>query len=558
MSRSDGISKLRGRRGLLAIVAAAVVVLVAVATIGLSVSGEDAALDTSPVFPVKQGPLTISVTESGTITAREQVVIKSQVEGRPTIIFLIDEGVFVEEGELLVQLDSSGLESDLLDQEIKVQNAEAALIQAQEGLEVAKNQAQADVAQAKLDYEFAKQDLQKYLEGEYPMALMEAETNISLADEELKQAAQTFEWSEQLFAKNYLSANELEKDRLALKRSELEHKLALEELKLLEQYTKKREIEQLRSDEEQARLALDRTVRSAKADVVKAESGLRAKQLEYNRQKEKFEKIKDQIAKCSIRAPRAGMVVYATTGGSRWRNREPLQEGQEVRERQELIKLPTASAMAAEVKIHESSLDKVAPGQPVRITVDALPEKVFRGRVAKISPLPDAQSVWMNPDLKVYDTIIEMDGDLKDLRTGMTCRAEIVVDHYPDATYVPVQSVVRIGRQPTVYVRHDGKLIETPVELGLHNNRMVRVLEGLEPGQLVSLTPPLAPAQATDDFAMAMGDDDMSPAALAAESKVAAAESASVNNATVEAADATAVKPDRSGASPAAESESGS
>lgn len=525
MSTTSEPSFFRRRTGLVTlVVAAGVIALGVIGAVVSAMSGSDD-LDHSPVFAVEQGPLTISVTESGTITAREQVVVKSQVEGRPTIIYLIKEGVRVEKGDLLVQLDSSGLESDLLDQEIKVQNAEAALIQAEEALAVAKNQALADVAQAELDFQFAKQDLVKYLEGEYPMALMEANANISLADEEMKQAAQTLTWSQQLYEKDYLSANELEKDRLAHKRAELEYKLALEELKLLEQYTKKREIDQLESDQKQAEMALERTIRSAKADVVKAESDLRAKQLEFNRQSDKFAKIKDQIAKCRITAPTSGMVVYATTGRGGWRNQEPLQEGQEVRERAELIKLPTASAMAAEIKIHESSLDKVAVGQPVRVTIDALPGRTFRGRVSRIAPLPDAQSVWMNPDLKVYETVVELEGMLDDVRTGMTCRAEIVVDHYPEAVYVPVQAVVRIGQQPTVYVRDQGRLVARPIELGLNNNRMVRVLSGLEPGELVTLTPPLAPAKLTDDFALAMVEPpaELSPSALAAEAKVAVA-----------------------------------
>jgi hypothetical protein len=136
---------------------------------------------------------------------------------------------------------------------------------------------------------------------------------------------------------------------------------------------------------------------------------------------------------------------------------------------------------------------------PVRITVDALPGRTFSGRVSKISPLPDAQSIWLNPDLKVYSTQIDLDGELKDVRTGMTCRAEVLIDHYNDAIYVPVQSVVRVGNQPTVYVREGDEFVPRPVDLGLSNNRMVRVIDGVRPGELVSLAPPLAPAAAEDE-----------------------------------------------------------
>ena len=62
---------------------------------------------TSATFTAKQGPLTISVTESGTIQAREQVVIKSKVEGKTTILSLIPEGTMVKKGDVLIELDAS-------------------------------------------------------------------------------------------------------------------------------------------------------------------------------------------------------------------------------------------------------------------------------------------------------------------------------------------------------------------------------------------------------------------------------------------------------------------
>jgi HlyD family secretion protein len=70
---------------------------------------------------VKQGPLRISVTESGTIKAREQVILKSEVEGRTSILSLIPEGTQVKQGDLLVDLDSSQLLDSKIDQEIIVQ-----------------------------------------------------------------------------------------------------------------------------------------------------------------------------------------------------------------------------------------------------------------------------------------------------------------------------------------------------------------------------------------------------------------------------------------------------
>ncbi|MHC4520977.1 MAG: efflux RND transporter periplasmic adaptor subunit, partial [Planctomycetota bacterium] len=189
--------------------------------------------------------------------------------------------------------------------------------------------------------------------------------------------------------------------------------------------------------------------------------------------------------------------IYATTakrGG--WRdNREPLDEGVEVYERQELIYLPTADSAMAEVDIHEASLEKVRVGLPAIITVDALPGQQFVGTVSKIAPLPDSQSMWMNPDLKVYNSDVYLESESPDLRTGMSCKVEIVVAQHEDAVYVPVQAVIRVNGRPTVYVvNEDGSTEERQVEIGLDNNRMVVVESGLNEGELVWLAPPLRSA----------------------------------------------------------------
>jgi hypothetical protein len=145
----------------------------------------------------------------------------------------------------------------------------------------------------------------------------------------------------------------------------------------------------------------------------------------------------------------------------------------------------------AEVKVHESSLEKISRDLAVRISVDALPGKTFTGGVVNIAPLPDAQSIFMNPDLKIYKTDILIDGNGDSLRTGMSCQAEIVVAHYADAMYIPVQSVVRVQGQTTAFVLKDGEVLPRKVKIGLDNNRMVHVLEGLTLGENVLLAPPL-------------------------------------------------------------------
>ncbi len=446
-----------------------------------------------PTFTVTPGPLTISVVEAGTIRPREQIILKSEVEGSAVILFLVDEGTEVSKGDLLVELDASQLIDQRVSQQIQVINAEATFVNAKENLAVVRSQAQADIDQAELDLKFARQDLIQYREGEFPKLRKEAQAAITLAEETLTNASNTYEWSLKLYAEKYLSEAELKQDELSRQKARIDLELARDELTLLENFTYTRKLAELQSAASQAEMALERIRRKASADIVQAEAKLKASEAELQQQKNQFNRIENQISKTKIYAPMDGTVIYATSTRMSWRsNSEPLDEGQAVRERQELIYLPTTSSYNAEIKVHESSLEKIRVGLPVQVRIDALPGRSFTGRVVSIAPLPDATSMFMNPDLKVYNTQIEIDGNGAELRNGMSCQAEIVVERFAETLFVPLQAVLQVGGRPTVYLATGEEFQARPVTTGLDNNRMIQILTGLRPGDQVLLTPPLA------------------------------------------------------------------
>jgi len=479
-------------KGLLS--ALVIIVLIGAGIVWLTVfRGSKATGQDVPTFTVKRGPLTISVVESGTIKARDQRIIKNEVEGRTSIITLVPEGTRVKKGDLLVELDASTLQDGKIDQEIRVQNNEATYINAKENLAIVTSQAESDVNEAELALEFARHDLRKYEQGQYPKDVNEANKMITLTKEELERSEQTLEWSNKLYQEKYLSETERAADEITVKRRKLEYELAEADLKLLQDFTYPRQIRQLQSDVQQAVSALDRAKRKAEADKRQAQADLTAKEAEYTRQQAKLQKIENQLKKTTILAPSDGLVVYATStkGGFASMMKEPLAEGQQVFERQELIYLPTDASTMAEVGIHEASLAKVQVGQPAIVTVEILPGKRFLGTVGLVAPLPDSTGMFLNPDLKVFNTQVNLDSDDPALRSGMTCKAEIIVEQYEDAVYVPLQAVIRVAGDPMVYI-HDGKsIIPRKVEIGLDNNRMIRIISGLEEAEIVLLDPPL-------------------------------------------------------------------
>lgn len=476
-------------KGIGAVVAAGLLV---VAVVSLANRGGRKGDSTTIYTTVQEGPLVINISEAGSIKPREQITIKSEVEGRTTILFLVPEGTRVQKGQLLVELDTSELANNRVDQDILVQNADSAFVTAKENLDVVSNQAKSDVELADLTLRFAMEDLEKYNDGEYPTQLNEAKGNVTLAEEELVRAREKYEWSKKLYEENYLSETELKSDELSWKRCDLNVKTAKGNLDLLERYTYKREVAKLQSDVSQNKMALERAKSKASSDLVQAQVSLRAKELEFNRQKERLTKIDEQIKKARIVAPMDGLVIYTTSGQQRWGDGEPLAEGQEVRERQELIYLPTGDTFQAEVDVHESNLKKIYPGLPVRIRVDAVPGQVFSGTVVKISPLPDGQRSWINPDLKIYKTQININGGGDVLKTGMNCQAEIIVEQHEKTVYVPVQSVTRVNNEPSVWIKTPAGDERRIVKIGLDNNRFVRIIDGLKPGEEIMLSPPLS------------------------------------------------------------------
>jgi HlyD family secretion protein len=478
---------------------AAIIVIAVLLPGGYLLTNKDTHSELSgPTYTVKKGPLRISFVESGTIKARDQIILKNEVEGKTSITYVVPEGTRVKKGELLIELDVSTLEDQKIDQEIAVQNAEAEYVSKKENLAVVQNQAQSDVDLAVLTLDFAKQDLEKYIKGDYQNELHKAEATITLNKEKFEQAKNTLMWSEKLAQEKYISSTELETDKLAKDEAELNVKIAERERQLLEDYTYKRNLAKYQSDVNQAEMALERTKRKAHADVIQAEAELKAKEAEYGRQKDKLAKVETQISKTKIYAPDDGLVIYASsaknTGGWRGSNSEPLDVGREVYEREELIYLPTGSASDAEIMVHESYLKKISIGMPTIITVDALQGKTYYGTIQSIAPLPDAKSMWMNPDLKLYSTKVTIDGEDMTLRSGMSCQADIVVQQEKEALYVPMQAVIRVGQEPTVYVKNGKSFDARPVKVGLDNNKVIRIVEGLKDKDVVLLNPPLKSA----------------------------------------------------------------
>jgi multidrug efflux pump subunit AcrA (membrane-fusion protein) len=169
--------------------------------------------------------------------------------------------------------------------------------------------------------------------------------------------------------------------------------------------------------------------------------------------------------------------------------------------------------MMAEIAVHESSVDKIKPGQKATIVMDAFPDQTFNGEVNKFASLPDQQRNWLSPDIKVYTTEVDIDGTHDFLKPGMSARVEILVDYIPDVLIVPVQVVANRSGKKVCFVVNGGKIKEREVKTGQFNDISVEILEGLKEGEEVLLNPPritetkTEPNHTTDKFQKPQAQD---------------------------------------------------
>lgn len=122
-------------------------------------------------FAARRGPLEITVLESGSIEALEAQEIKCEVRvgyQGTKILRIVEEGYLVTEedvrqGKVLVELDGSEIEKQLVQQEIQFQNAIANLADAQQNYQIQLNQNLTDLAAAQQKVRFARMDFDKLL-----------------------------------------------------------------------------------------------------------------------------------------------------------------------------------------------------------------------------------------------------------------------------------------------------------------------------------------------------------------------------------------------------------
>jgi RND family efflux transporter MFP subunit len=204
-----------------------------------------------------------------------------------------------------------------------------------------------------------------------------------------------------------------------------------------------------------------------------------------------LDQIKLKLAANAVYAPMDGLVVYANVG--RPEDGKKVEVGQTPYEGQPLMYLPDITSMQVETEVNEMDVEKVRTGQPVQITLDAVPDAVFHGTVSRVGSLAQhrvSKVSGKRTGVKVFDVTVDVTDADPRLRPGLSAQASILIDELKQVTYVPVEAIFNEEGKTIAYVRKGRRARKVVVDCGTGNDKYVIIRKGLERGDRVYLGQP--------------------------------------------------------------------
>lgn len=404
---------------------------------------------------VQRSDLTATVTTSGIVRPMRSLTYRSPIAGRDAEIReLAPEGTRVNEGDLIVRLDTTDLERerDRVRQDLE--------------------QARIDVQVADGEWEEAGAALKAVAEGEGTLTVDEARATLQAAERRVERLRQEFGQMKPLLDKGFITREELAKTGDLLEESETDLSLARKRTDIVVQMTHPRERQRATVVLAQKASQLAR----ARSRVLETEARLTA--------------FSELIDACVIHASGAGLVVYEEFLGANPRRK--IRVGDRVYSTQGLITIPEVDRLVIETSVSEAEVRRVKPGQTATVRAEAFPDLKLTGTVTRVGTLATT-SINRPFEEKRFDLIISLDQAPADLRPEMTARADIIVGSKSRVLVVPVTAVFEQQGRSVVYVLGGSGLEARVVDAGDSSDQIVEILSGLREGERVSLNRPTSP-----------------------------------------------------------------
>jgi RND family efflux transporter MFP subunit len=139
--------------------------------------------------------------------------------------------------------------------------------------------------------------------------------------------------------------------------------------------------------------------------------------------------------------------------------------------------------LAGRVGVQDAA--RVGAGQPVTFTLDAFPNQVFRGRVARVDPTAD-------PGTRQVGVYVRLANPGNRIVGGQYARGRIETGATQNAVVIPEAAVTaRSGNNAAVFVLTGNRVVRRAVTLGERDEAtgLIAVVSGIQKGERVLLNP---------------------------------------------------------------------
>lgn len=515
------------------------------------------------VTKVTKGDVAIKVVETGSLEALTTVEVKSQVGGRVAKLF-VDEGDYVEEGDLIAVIDPQQTELQVdqnraqldgavssvrrLDVEIAQRRVTAKTNLERSRLRVKQLEAElkaqpqltnANVRSAQTAVANAQKSYDLLVKVTQPNAKTQSENAKEDAENNLRNANIENDRQKGLFEKGYVSKREVEQAQLNLELAQTRSKQAREALQRLDN-EQRLEREQQQERVKQAQADLDRAKANSIVDVTKrqdyesavqslrdAEVALkdvdslieqkRGSQANVSQIQSSLNDSLRLLGETEVRAPISGIVT-----------RRFVQQGELVNALSSfsagspIVKVEDRSKMFVRLQINEIDVARLSDDMDSTVTVDALPGTNFTGRVTKIAPaqIENAAGVGGDPVVK-YEVEVTLDRVSDKLKSGMSAKCEMTPKKALGVLRIPLAFLGEDGKGTFVMLYDPkekpkpGKMGAPPslegdkqyVEVGVRDLAFVEITKGVSEGQEL-VRPPFDGPERKGMMQFGDGDED--------------------------------------------------
>ena len=227
--------------------------------------------------------------------------------------------------------------------------------------------------------------------------------------------------------------------------------------------------------------AIEAQLRGSRAALALVEAGPRKEQVAQAAaaaavQEAEVDRIDDQLAKHTIRAPFSGWVVERFTEKGQWLARGGL-----------VARIAELDTVEIEAEVPESSIASLREGADVRLEFDAAADQAWIGTVSRVVPQADLLSRSFPVRIRLENRVVD---GVPAIKGGMLARAWLPVGSAGMVTVVPKDALVLGGQRPLVFCidatdATHGTVRPVEVSLGAAVEGHVAIRAGLEPGAIV-------------------------------------------------------------------------